>query len=264
MKTSHSSPNRLHANASEEPHWPAPGLGGELVDARLLVRVRLRHRRVRLVRAGRRDALVLVVDARRRPERLLEAAGAVQRRRPPELVGLADRLGDLDERLGRDLLEDELHREDRAEVGRPRRLLRLRDSAAGSGRRGCPGSCSPSAWGSRPRTGGTSSAGRALRDPTPAPVARGNAVAVLPELDVDPYSDGFLAGHAVLQDRESFTTTAGVQARGARARGRCCATMAPACTGASGRCSPAWKARSRFGTTLPVRVTPRRGSAGSR
>ena len=24
MKTSRSSPNRLHANASEEPHWPAP------------------------------------------------------------------------------------------------------------------------------------------------------------------------------------------------------------------------------------------------
>ena len=24
MKTSHSSPNRLQANASEEPHWPAP------------------------------------------------------------------------------------------------------------------------------------------------------------------------------------------------------------------------------------------------
>ena len=24
MKTSHSSPNRLHAKANAEPHWPAP------------------------------------------------------------------------------------------------------------------------------------------------------------------------------------------------------------------------------------------------
>ncbi len=24
MKTSHSSPNSEHANASDEPHWPAP------------------------------------------------------------------------------------------------------------------------------------------------------------------------------------------------------------------------------------------------
>ena len=45
-------------------------LGREALDALLLVVVRLRDGGVRLVRAGRRDALVLVVDARRRLERL--------------------------------------------------------------------------------------------------------------------------------------------------------------------------------------------------
>ncbi len=58
-----------------------PGLRGQLLHAGLLVVVRLRHRGVRLVRPGRRDALVLVVDARRRAERLLEAVRAEQRRR---------------------------------------------------------------------------------------------------------------------------------------------------------------------------------------
>ena len=48
------------------------GLGGEPLDARLLVVPSLRHRRVRLVRAGRRDALILVVDLGRGAERLLQ------------------------------------------------------------------------------------------------------------------------------------------------------------------------------------------------
>src|SRR3954463_13105351 len=55
------------------------GLGRELLDASLGVLVRLRDRGVRLVRAGRRDALVLVEDACGGVERLLEPAGAVER-----------------------------------------------------------------------------------------------------------------------------------------------------------------------------------------
>ena len=60
----------------------------------------LRHRGVRLVRAGGRHAFVLVVDLRRRAERLLEPTRAEQRRRPPQPVDLAHRLGDLDLAFG--------------------------------------------------------------------------------------------------------------------------------------------------------------------
>ena len=56
------------------------GLGGQPLDAGFLVVEGLRHRRVRLVAAGRADALVLVEDARRRIERLLQPAGAEERR----------------------------------------------------------------------------------------------------------------------------------------------------------------------------------------
>src|SRR5207248_10248116 len=47
-------------------------LRGDARDLFLLVVVGLRHRGVRLVAAGRADALVLIVDTRRRPERLLQ------------------------------------------------------------------------------------------------------------------------------------------------------------------------------------------------
>ncbi len=60
---------------------PGPGLGRQLPDAGLRVVVRLRHRGVRLVRPGGGDALVLVVDAGRGAERLLEAVRAVEGRR---------------------------------------------------------------------------------------------------------------------------------------------------------------------------------------
>src|SRR3954451_20785095 len=82
------------------------GLGRELAYARARVLVGLRHGGVGLVRTRGRDALVLVVDARRRIELGLEAPGAVERRWAPELVGLAHLLGDLDLRLRRDLLLD--------------------------------------------------------------------------------------------------------------------------------------------------------------
>ena len=114
---------------------PGAGLGRQLADAGLRVLVGLRDRGVGLVRAGGRDALVLVVDPRRRIELGLQAPRAVQRRRAPELVGLAHGLGDLDLRLGADLLEDQRHREDGAEVfgpgGRHRARMQGRQRIAG-------------------------------------------------------------------------------------------------------------------------------------
>jgi hypothetical protein len=101
---------------------PRPGLGREALTALLLRVVGLRDGRVRLVTPGRADALVLVEDTGLRAERSLETVRAEQRRRPPELEDLAHRLryGNLG-RFG-DLLEDQLHREQRRKVVRPDRL----------------------------------------------------------------------------------------------------------------------------------------------
>ena len=98
------------------------GLGGQLLDARLRVVVRLRHGGVRLVRAGGGDAFVLVVDPRRRPERLLQPVRAVQRARPPQPVDVEHLVGDVDVLLGRHLLHDQVHREQRRQVVGPDRL----------------------------------------------------------------------------------------------------------------------------------------------
>ena len=129
---------------------PGTGLGREPAHALLAVVVGLRHGRVGLVRARRRGALVLVVDVRRGIELALEAPRPVQRRRAPQLVDLAHLVGDLDLRLGRDLLRDQAHREDRREVVGARRALR-RGAAAARARRAGPASGSPSGWGSPPR-----------------------------------------------------------------------------------------------------------------
>src|SRR5690606_2506720 len=80
----------------------------------------------RLLRAGRRDALVLEVDPRRRVERLLQADRPVQRRRAVDAVCLANLLWDLDQALGADLLANELHREQRCQRLGPDRLARAR------------------------------------------------------------------------------------------------------------------------------------------
>ena len=127
------------------------GLGGEPLDAGLLVGVGLRDRAVRLVRAGRRDALVLVVDARRGIELALEPVRAEERSRPPQPVDLAHGLRDLDLRLGRHLLADELHREDRREVVRPGGLHRARVERRAAGRPAGPAAGSPSGSGCGPR-----------------------------------------------------------------------------------------------------------------
>ena len=121
-QTSHSRSNCAQANASAVPHWPGAGLGGQLPDAGPGVVVGLRHRGVRLVRAGGRDALVLVVDAGRGAERLLEPVGPVQRGGPPQPVDVLHLLRDVDVLLGAHLLRDEVHREDRGEVVRADRL----------------------------------------------------------------------------------------------------------------------------------------------
>ena len=102
------------------------GLGRDASDPGLGVVVRLRDRGVRLVRAGGGAALVLVVDPRRRAQGLLEAMGAIERRRPPLAVDVEDRVGDVDVGLRRHLLEDQVHREQRRQVVRSHGLKRAR------------------------------------------------------------------------------------------------------------------------------------------
>ena len=98
---------------------PGSGLRRQLPDAVLGVVERLRDGGVRLVRARRRDPLVLVVDLRRRSERLLQPVRAVQRRRPPQPVHVEHLAGDVDVPFRRHLLEDEVHREERREIVGP-------------------------------------------------------------------------------------------------------------------------------------------------
>ena len=102
------------------------GLGGEPLGALGRVVVRLRDGGVRLVRPGRGHALVLVVDARGRVQRLLQPARAVQRGGPPQPVDVEHLGGDVDVGVGGHLLADQLHREQRRQVFRPHRLHRPR------------------------------------------------------------------------------------------------------------------------------------------
>ncbi len=102
------------------------GLGRDPGDARLLVVVRLGHRGVRLVAAGRAHALVFVVDPGRGIEEALEPARPVERRRPPQAIDVADRIRDLDRALLAHLLEDQRHREQGCELRGADRLQRPR------------------------------------------------------------------------------------------------------------------------------------------
>ena len=102
------------------------GLGRDPFDPLLGVVIGLGDRGVGLVRARGAAALVLVVDARRSIEHTLELVGAKERGRPPQRIGLADPLGDLDVTLGRDLLLDQRHREEWRERLRSDRLVRRR------------------------------------------------------------------------------------------------------------------------------------------
>ena len=92
------------------------GLGGELRHPFLPVVERLRHRRVGLVRADRRDALVLVVEARGGIELPFQAPRPEQRRRAPQPVYLSDRLRNRYLPLPADLLLDQRQCEQRRQV----------------------------------------------------------------------------------------------------------------------------------------------------
>ena len=95
---------------------PGAGLGGQVLGAFLLVVIGLRHGGVQLVRAGRAHALVLVVNVRRRIQRLLQAARAKQRRGPPLRIDLPHFAGNLDLPLGADFLQDQAHGKQRRQV----------------------------------------------------------------------------------------------------------------------------------------------------
>ena len=97
-------------------------LGGQPGHALLLVVEGLGDGGVRLVRAGRRHRFVLEVDAGRRAEGLLQPAGADQRRGAPRAQDVEDLARDVDPRLGRDLLADQGHWEQRGEVVGPHGL----------------------------------------------------------------------------------------------------------------------------------------------
>ena len=98
------------------------GLGGQAADAGLLVVPRLGDGRVGLVGAGRRDSFELIVDPGRGAERLFQAMGAIERRRPPELVDLPDLVRDVDPAVGGHLLLDQRHGEDGQHVVRGERF----------------------------------------------------------------------------------------------------------------------------------------------
>ena len=75
MYTLHSRSYCAQAKASAVPHWPAPVSVVRRLMPSCLVVEGLRHGGVGLVRAGRAARLVLVVDARRRAEGLLQPVG---------------------------------------------------------------------------------------------------------------------------------------------------------------------------------------------
>ena len=126
MYTLHSMSNCAARERDRAPPLARAGLGREALDALGGVVERLRHGGVRLVRPGRRDRLVLVIDARRCAERALEPLGPDERRRPPQAQDVDHLAGDLDPRLGRHLLRDEPHREQRREVVGADRFVRRR------------------------------------------------------------------------------------------------------------------------------------------
>ena len=105
---------------------PGAGLRRQPADRGTRVVERLRDGGVRLVRPGRRDALVLVVDPGRRPQRLLQPVRPVQRRRAPQAVHVEHLARDVDVPLAGDLLGDQLVGEQRGQIGRADRLQRAR------------------------------------------------------------------------------------------------------------------------------------------
>src|SRR5215207_9791421 len=94
-----------HVDRAIEAHHPAgeceggaplarPRLGGQAPDTLFAVVIRLGDGCVRLVAAGRRAALVLVVDVGRGVEEPLQTPGAEERGRAPEAIDLTHFFGD--------------------------------------------------------------------------------------------------------------------------------------------------------------------------
>ena len=104
----------------------------------LLIVPRLRNRRIGLVAAGRAHSLVLVVDMRRRSQRLLQSMSPVQRRGPPLIQYLQYLLRDIDPSILTDLLLDQVHRKNRSQhVGRDRVAVRPQRRLQRSWQIGC-------------------------------------------------------------------------------------------------------------------------------
>ena len=119
-------PEHLAGERERRPPLAGSGLGRQALAAGLRAVEGLRHGGVRLVRPGGRDALVLVVDAGAGAQRLLQPAGAVERRRPPHPVDVQHLLRHGDLGIGRDLLEDDVHREQRRQIVGPHGLAGAR------------------------------------------------------------------------------------------------------------------------------------------
>ncbi len=114
------------------------GLGRQLLDPRLGVVERLGHRGVGLVGTGRAHTLVLVVDACRTADQLLQVVCPIEGARSPQPVDLPHLLGDLHEALTTHLLEDQVHREQGCKIVRPHRLMGpgMEDRGRGHGKVG--------------------------------------------------------------------------------------------------------------------------------
>ena len=124
MNTCTSTPKTAPANASDEPHWPAPVSVVIRLHARLAVVVRLRDGGVGLMAAGGTDPFVLVVDPRRGLQRTLQAPRPIQRGDAPLPIDVPHRPGNLDFPLGRRLLQDQRCREERCQIVGTDRLQR--------------------------------------------------------------------------------------------------------------------------------------------
>jgi len=104
---------------------PGAGFGGDALDTGLGVVIGLGDRGVDLVRAGRGDAFVLVIDFGRRAESRFQAVGANQRGGAPQLVDFAHLFRDRDPSFSRHFLLDQTHREDRRQrIGADRLAVR--------------------------------------------------------------------------------------------------------------------------------------------
>ena len=170
-------------------------------------------RRVRLVAAGRADALVLVVDVGRGIERPLEPMGAIERARPVQAVGVAHRLGDLDLALGRHLLADERHREERREVVGADRLSGPRVERRERRRRAGPRRCCTRRAGSATRRGRTWSAADPRAPWEPPDMVRPSG----PGREPSARGRGGATARAVLRTQRSRRATAGRGSRRCRA-----------------------------------------------